>query len=57
MIASVKKPNHNDQTFRFTRIFGDHMHNLLDIQNSISPEEMIVVYQLDPAVVDRQKIQ
>lgn len=45
-----------NKVFRFTRIFGDHIHTLADIQGHISQDEMIVVYQLDPQAIDRAKI-
>lgn len=55
IIAAVKKKAYNRRP-KFHKIFGDHMHNLLDIQNSISPDEMIVVYQIDPRAIDREKL-
>jgi hypothetical protein len=56
MIASVGKPTSYGAAFRFNKIFGDHLHNLIDVQNQINSGEEICVYQLDPEAIDRHKI-
>lgn len=56
MIASVAKPTSSGGTFRFTKIFGDHTHSLLDVQGQINSGEEFCVYQLDPEAIDRKRI-
>lgn len=41
---------------KFSKIFGDHKHNVNDIQSEIGPGHMIIAYQVDPNAIDADKI-
>lgn len=44
------------QPFRFSKIFSDEKHTLLDLEQEKNPMQIFTVFQLDPEAVDIDKI-